>query len=57
MAREFQLYSEHGLLEVLEERGCTLVEAGNDREMGGCIYFKDPKPMRYCVFWVRKGPS
>ncbi len=57
VAREFQLYSEHGLLEVLEERGCTLVEAGNDREMGGFIYFKDPKPMRYCVFWVRKGPS
>ena len=57
VAREFQLYSEHGLLAVLEECGCTLVEAGKKGELGGFIYFKDPKPMPYCVFWVRKGPS
>ena len=52
--RSFQLYDEHRLLRVLEECGCSLVEAGEDRKLGGMLYFNDPKPMRYCAFWVRK---
>ena len=57
VARTFQLYSEHRLLEVLEVCGCTLIEAASKEELGGLIYFNDPKPMRYCVFWVRKRQS
>ena len=52
--RSFQLYDEHRLLGILEECGCTLVEAGGRRELGGLMYFTDLKPMRHCTFWVTK---
>ena len=52
--RSFQLYDEHRLLEILEGCGCSLVETGNSGELGGLLYFSDPKPMRYCAFWGRK---
>ena len=52
--RSFELYDENQLLEVLEGCGCKLIDAGPEGQMGGFLYFKDPKPMRYCVFWVRK---
>ncbi len=52
--RSFQLYDEHRLLEVLQDCGCSLVGAGESGELGGMLYFSDPKPMRYCAFWVRK---
>ena len=54
VARRFQLYDENQLLETLEGCGCKLIDAGPEGQMGGFLYFKDPKPMRYCVFWVRK---
>ena len=54
MDRSFQLYDEHRLLEILEGCGCSPVEAGEREDLGGMVYFSDPKPMRYCVFWVRK---
>ena len=52
--RSFQLYDEHRLLGILEDCGCSLVEAGESGGLGGMLYFSDPKPMRYCAFWVRK---
>ena len=52
--RSFELYDENQLLEVLEGCGCQLIDADSDGRMGGFLYFKDPKPMRHCVFWVRK---
>ena len=52
--RSFQLYDERRLLRILEDCGCSLVEAGEAGELGGMLYFNDPKPMRYCAFWVRK---
>jgi SAM-dependent methyltransferase len=52
--RSFELYDENQLLKVLENRGCRLIDADPAGRMGGFLYFKDPKPMRYCVFWVRK---
>ena len=52
--RSFELYDENRLLEVLEGCGCKLIEPGPEGQMGGLLYFKDPKPMRHCVFWVRK---
>ena len=52
--RTFQLYNEHRLLDVLEESGCSLIEADSGEKLGGLMYFDDPKPMRHCVFWVRK---
>lgn len=53
--RTFQLYDEHRILTVLENLGCSLVPSAGADELGGLIYFDDHKPMRYCVFWVRKG--
>lgn len=53
VARLFQLYDERRLLSILEECGCNLVEE-DDSELGGLMYFNDHKPMRHCVFWVRK---
>ena len=55
VARAFQLYDEHRLLKVLADCGCSLVEAGGKGEMGGLLYFSDPKPMRHCAFWVQEG--
>ena len=52
--RSFQLYDEYQLLKALEDCGCTLVQAVGNEELGGFIYFNDPKPMRYCAFWVKK---
>ena len=52
--RSFQLYDEYKLLRILEDCGCTLVEPVGDEKLGGMLYFSDPKPMRYCVFWVKK---
>ncbi len=52
--RSFQLYDEYRLLEILQDHGCDLVEAAGSDELGGMLYFSDPKPMRYCAFWVRK---
>ena len=57
VARTFQLYSEHRLLEVLDDLGFTLVAASGEEELGGLMYFNDLKPMRYCVFWARKSNS
>ena len=57
VARTFQLYREHRLLKVLKELGCALVEGSGKEELGGLMYFDDLKPMRYCVFWVRKNNS
>ncbi len=52
--RSFQLYDEYRLLKILEDCGCTLVEAMGSEDLGGMLYFSDPKPMRYCAFWVKK---
>jgi len=52
--RAFQLYDEHWLLQVLEDWGCSLIEAAGEDELGGMLYFTDRKPMRYCGFWARK---
>ena len=52
--RLFQLYEEQQLLSILKDCGCKLVEADNVKNLGGLMYFDDPKPMRYCVFWAIK---
>ncbi len=52
--RSFQLYDEHRLLSILEDCGCSLVKPEGSGDLGGMLYFSDPKPMRYCAFWVRK---
>ena len=52
--RSFQLYDEHRLLKILEDCGCALVEAVESEDLGGMLYFSDPKPMGYCAFWVKK---
>ena len=52
--RSFQLYDENRLLKILEDCGCSLVEAARSENLGGMLYFSDPKPMRYCAFWVKK---
>ena len=54
VARTFQLYEEDRLLNILSEAGCSLVEEDSSDKLGGLMYFTDHKPMRYCVFWVRK---
>ena len=52
--RSFQLYDETELLGVLSSQGMELIEAGSPEELGGLIYFTDPKPVDHCVFFVRK---
>ena len=52
--RSFQLYDEYRLLKLLEDCNCSLIEPDGSGSLGGMLYFSDPKPMRYCAFWVRK---
>ena len=54
VSRSFQLYGEQELLETLGRCGLHIVEAGENGELGGLLYFDDNKPMRHCVFWAQK---
>lgn len=50
--RTFQLYKPDTILGILSEQGTELIESKGD--LGGIMYFTDPKPTEHCVFWVRK---
>ncbi len=51
--RTFQLYSPDEVLDVLADRGFTVVPAEREK-LGDVMYFTDPKPMRHCVLFARK---
>ena len=55
--RTFRLYDEGALLELLKNQHCELVQPDAPGELGGVMYFTDPKPVDHCVFHVRKSPS
>ena len=55
--RSFQLYDERELLKVLKRYDTELIEAASPDELGGLLYFTDPKPVDHCVFFARKGGS
>ena len=52
--RSFQLYDEQRVLQVLGQHGMELVESESPDELGGVMYFTDPKRARHCVFYARK---
>ncbi len=52
--RSFQLYNEHELLRLLENLGMELIENESDDQLGGLMFFTDPKHVRHCVFYVHK---
>jgi len=52
--RTFQLYDEHKVLSVLEQHGMVLIETESPAELGGIMYFTDPKQADHCVFFARK---
>ena len=52
--RAFQLYDEGELLEFLKNQHCELVQTNALGQLGGLMYFTDPKPVDHCVFYVRK---
>ncbi len=52
--RSFQLYNEHELLRLLENLGMELIENESDDQLGGLMFFTDPKHARHCVFYMRK---
>ena len=52
--RTFQLYNEHETLEVLEDIGLELIESESEDQLGGLMFFTDPKHARHCVFYMRK---
>lgn len=52
--RSFQLYNEHELLRLLENLGMELIENESDDQLGGLMFFTDPKHVHHCVFYVRK---
>ena len=53
-SRSFLLYDEHEVLETLVTLGMGLVEASDATELGGVMYFTDPKGAGHCVFHLRK---
>ena len=52
--RTFRLYQARALLEMLKGLGLSLIEAEPPEELGGLLYFTDPKPVDHCVFFARK---
>ena len=52
--RSFQLYDEQDILMELKSHGLSLVESEDSKQLGGIMYFTDPKPMKHCVFFARK---
>ena len=52
--RSFHLYAEDEILDWLQSHDFDLVEAEASDQLGGIMYFSDPKPMEHCVFYVRK---
>ncbi len=57
--RSFRLYQEDEMLEILQGLGLTLIEdedSGDEasRQLGGLMYFTDPKGVDHCVFYARK---
>ncbi len=52
--RSFLLYDENEVLERLASLGMELVRASDYAELGGVMYFTDPKGAAHCVFHMRK---
>ncbi|MBA7505583.1 hypothetical protein ES706_04252 [subsurface metagenome] len=52
--RTFQLYDEHEILEVLDNLGMELIESESEDQLGGLMFFTDPKHAHHCVFYMRK---
>jgi SAM-dependent methyltransferase len=52
--RSFQLYEEREILDRLVSLGLTLIEADDPNQLGGVMYFTDPKPVEHCVFYLKK---
>ena len=52
--RDFQLFQEHEILSRLNKDGMDLIESHDDEELGGLMYFTNPKGDKNCVFYTRK---
>ncbi len=52
--RSFLLYDEHAVLAALAGHGMELVAPNTEGDLGGIMYFTDPKGARHCVFHTRK---
>ena len=52
--RSFQLYEEEEVLKSRQARGMELVQPRSQDQLGGLMYFTDPKPVDHCVFFALK---
>ena len=52
--RTFHLYDEHEVLGVIQRQGMALIEARSPEELGGLLYFTDPKLVDHCLFFARQ---
>jgi SAM-dependent methyltransferase len=51
--RCFQLFEENEILKTLNKCGMELIKA-EGKELGGVMWFVDPKSIRHCVMFLRK---
>jgi len=54
--RTFQLYDEKEVAETLGQFGMELVKSKGEDQLGGLMFFTDPKETGHCVFYMRKAP-
>ena len=52
--RNFQLYDESDLLQVLRRHGMRIIEADSPEELGGVLYLTDGKGVDHGLFFTRK---
>jgi len=52
--RSFILYDEQQLLDILKHHGMEMMEAETPDQLGGFMYFTDPKRISHSAFYARK---
>ncbi len=52
--RNFQLYDENKVLGILNSLGMDLIGSESEGQLGGLMFFTDPKHAPHCVFHMRK---
>jgi SAM-dependent methyltransferase len=52
--RSFQLFEEEEVLSRLQAEGMDLIEAENHEDLGGIMYFTNPKSDQCCALYARK---
>ena len=55
MERNFQLYEENDILDILGQQKVTLIRPDSPDDLAGLLHFTDSKSVEHCLLFARKG--